>query len=65
MRTSYLDYDGEPARLIYADDNETITEADVLRDGKWVPIHWSELLFKAKDATKAQMAEIAEASGTR
>ena len=59
----YLDYDGEAARVVIPEGADW-GEGSVLRGGKWVPIHWSELFFKCKDATAAQMAEIKKLSTT-
>jgi hypothetical protein len=58
---SYVDWDGELGFVRY-DTSGYPVETKVWRDGRWTPVHWAELLFKAKDATPKQVAEIKKLS---
>ena len=62
-RITYVDWEGELGIVRY-DTSGYPVETKVWRDGKWTPVHWAELLFKAREATPKQVAEIKRLSAT-
>jgi hypothetical protein len=54
---TYVDWEGELGIIKY-DAAGYPVDTKVWREGKWTPVHWAELLFKAREATPKQVGEI-------
>jgi hypothetical protein len=58
---TYVDWEGELGIIKYDAEGYPV-DTKVWRDGQWTPVHWAELLFKAREATPKQIARIKQLS---